>query len=126
MEKDFTGWHRLKTELQEHPTPLFQERDVWWCSIGVNIGDEGDGKNTHFSRPVLILRKFNARIFLGIPLTTKIKPNPYYHTIHFKGRDQCAMLSQIRLWSAKRLRNRMGQLPAEQFNGIRTALKEML
>lgn len=126
MEKDFAGWHQVKIKLQEHSTPLFQERDVWWCCVGVNIGDEGDGKSRLFSRPVLIVRKFNSRIFLGVPLTTKIKPNPYYHCIHFKGGDQCVMLSQIRLWSAKRLRNRMGQLPADQFKGIRKALKDML
>jgi hypothetical protein len=35
------------------------EREIWWCSMGVNIGDEEDGKNELFERPVLILRKFN-------------------------------------------------------------------
>src|SRR4029078_5894888 len=99
MEKDFTDWHHLKAQLHaEHSAPTFQQREVWWCSIGVNIGHEMDGKNSDFNRPVLIVRKFNAHIFLGVPLTTQIKANPYYHRIHFKGREQCVMLSQLRLW----------------------------
>jgi hypothetical protein len=29
---------------------------------------------------VLIMRKFNPHIFFGVPLTTKMKQNPYYLT----------------------------------------------
>lgn len=127
MEKDFTAWHDLKTHLQKQgETPTFKQREIWWCSIGVNVGDEMDGKSQLFSRPVLIVRKFNRRIFIGVPLTTKVKDNPYYHRIHFKGIDQCVMLSQLRLWEGKRLTRRMGQLPEDQFEKIRQALKAML
>jgi hypothetical protein len=28
------------------------ERDVWWCSLGVNVGVEADGKHGNFERPV--------------------------------------------------------------------------
>jgi hypothetical protein len=37
-----------------------------------------DSKNQFYNRPVLIMRKFNPHIFFGVPLTTKIKQNPYY------------------------------------------------
>ncbi len=46
MQKDFPGWHRQKEQLHaQHHTPTFQEREIWWCSVGVNIGHEMDGKN---------------------------------------------------------------------------------
>jgi mRNA interferase MazF len=59
MQKDFPGWHRHKEQLHaQHQTPTFQEREIWWCSVGVNIGHEMDGKNQFYNRPVLIVRKF--------------------------------------------------------------------
>ena len=54
------------------------------------------------------MRKFNPHIFFGVPLTTKIKPNPYYLSIRFKDRVQCVMLSQLRLWDGKRLTHKKG------------------
>ena len=33
----------------------FKERDIFWVSIGQNIGYEQNGKSDIFSRPVLIL-----------------------------------------------------------------------
>lgn len=41
MEKDFQGWHQVKEKLDllKNP-PTFQEREIWWCSIGMNIGYE--------------------------------------------------------------------------------------
>ena len=47
--------------------PTIKERDIWWCSIGVNIGDEIDGKNELFHRPVLILKKFSSELCLVAP-----------------------------------------------------------
>ena len=127
MDKDFTAWHELKARLHaNHHSPTIQEREIWWCSIGVNIGHEMDGKNRHYQRPLLVVRKFNPHIFFGVPLTTQIKETPYYFRIHFKGREQCVMLSQLRLWDAKRLTDKMGKLPKEQFQAVKQALKGML
>ena len=94
--------------------------------MGVNIGHEMDGKNQFYNRPVLIVRKFNPHIFFGVPLTTKIKPNPYYFPIRFKDREQCVMLSQLRLWDGKRLKHKMGQLPDDQFETVKKALRGLL
>ena len=59
MQKDFPGWHRHKEQLHaQHQTPTFQEREMWWCSVGVNIGHEMDGKNQFYNRPMLIVHKF--------------------------------------------------------------------
>jgi len=94
--------------------------------IGLNIGDEENGKNDGFSRPVVIVKKFNKRIFLGIPLSTKMKDNKFYHTIHFKNIDQSAMLSQIRVLEGKRLSDKMGELLEIEFNKLKVKLKDVI
>lgn len=127
MIKDFKTWHELKAGINDSTRlPSFSEREIWWCSIGANVGHEEDGKGLYFRRPVLIIRKFNQRIFWGVPLTTQIKDKHYYHRIFFQDKEQCVMLSQLRLWEGKRLDKRMGKLDIEQLIAIKEKLKSML
>jgi mRNA-degrading endonuclease toxin of MazEF toxin-antitoxin module len=39
---------------------LYHAREIWWCTFGVNIGNELDGTGNHHDRPVLVIRPFNA------------------------------------------------------------------
>src|SRR6185295_15978434 len=111
MIKDFANWHKLKQNLQiNHNLPTYNQREIWWCSIGVNLGHEEDGKGNVFSRPVLVIRKFNRHVFLGVPLSTRIKDNKFYLPVYFHNRQQSAMLTQLRLWDVKRLTSKMGKL----------------
>ena len=127
MNKNFTDWNLLKQRLDnKQGLPTFKEREIWWCSLGVNIGHEENGKNEFFSRPILVVRKFNSNIFLGIPLTTKIKENRYYHQISFKETKQCAMLSQIRVWESRRLMDKMGKISWDEFDEIRKKLSDII
>ncbi len=127
MEKDFDSWNVKKKKADDIKIrPMFKERDVWWCSIGTNIGDEQDGKGENFTRPVLVVRKFNHNIFIGIPLSTKIKDSTFYHKIHFMGRDQSLMLSQIRIMDAKRLRDKMGSMPSNEMENIKEKLRKLV
>lgn len=81
--KDFDGWHPIKTKIElDGKTPTIRQREIWWGSIGVNIGVEQDGKNRLYERPVLVVRKFNHRHFMGIPLTTQLKDFPFRHRIY--------------------------------------------
>lgn len=57
-------WHKIKIDIQlavDKSNLYFYEKDVWWASLGANIGHEEDGKNKKFERPVLILKKFNKK-----------------------------------------------------------------
>ena len=127
MEKDFNQWNDLKKTVKlRDRLPTFKQREIWWCNLGLNIGHEENGKNHDYSRPILILRKFNNHIFFGIPLTTQIKEKHYYYKISFKGKEQCIMISQLRLFDSKRLINKMGDLSQKQFNEIRDILKNMI
>lgn len=111
MQKDFNNWNDLKQKLDnKNKIAVFKQREVWWCHLGSNIGDEENGKGQVHSRPILVVKKFNKNIFWGIPLTTQI--------IVFRGREQCAMISQLRLWDAKRLSSQMGQITQKYMSEI--------
>ena len=73
FEKKFDPWNDEKKSLEKRPVLRVHEGEIWWCSLGVNVGDEQDGKNDLFERPVLIVRKFNNSIVWAVPMITKIK-----------------------------------------------------
>lgn len=127
MEKNFDYWNDLKKYIDtNHNCPTFREREIWWCRIGLNIGHEENGKGEDFSRPVLILRKYNNHLFFGVPLTTKIKENPYYHKIIFKGLLQCAMMSQERTFESKRITDKLGKITTEEFEKLREYFRRII
>lgn len=120
MQKDFDKWTVVKKQCQVRTDKIqFKERDVWWCRLGTNIGDEQDGKGELFLRPVLIVKKFNKRIFVGLPLSTIVKENNhFYHTFNFKNREQSVIISQIRLLDSKRLSHKLGAVNEVDFEEI--------
>ena len=119
MEKDFQKWHTLKSEIDiKHKPPLFREQEIWWCSLGANVGFEEDGKNDLFERPVLVFRKFNKELFLGLPMTSKKKEGKYYQVVSLHDMERSAILSQIRVLSGKRLIRRLGKLSDKQFSAL--------
>ncbi len=127
MEKDFDTWNTQKKKAQAiHARPMFKEREVWWCSLGVNVGDEQDGKGASFTRPVFVLKKFNRNICIGIPLSTQLKDKPYYCHVRFKDIEQSLILSQIRLIDAKRFKDKMGELPSHEAEKIKEKLRELI
>jgi len=47
-------------------------------TFGKNIGFEQNGSGDNFSRPVLIVKKFNNHMFWCVPLSTKQKTFDFY------------------------------------------------
>ena len=118
MDQDFDNWNIKKKELSNGNRVYFHKGDIWFASIGKNIGDEEDGKHLSFERPILVVRKFNNSIFLGVPLTSnKDKEGKYYHKL-ISFSDSVAVLSQIRLFDAKRLLRPMGKIKNEELKEI--------
>jgi mRNA interferase MazF len=105
MQKEFTQWNTQKIMLNDSiGKALFHEREVWWCQLGVNVGYEQDGNSDLFSRPVVIIKKFNLDACLVVPLTTKQKTGKYYFSIgKVAEREATAVLSQIRFVDRRRL-----------------------
>ena len=115
----FDNWNKKKKEFADRDRVYFNKGDIWLASIGKNIGDEEDGKNSNFERPLLITRKFNNNIFLGIPLTSnKGKEGKYYHKL-ISFSDSMLILSQIRLFDAKRLLRFMGKISNDELKDIK-------
>ncbi len=129
MEKNFDNWSLLKKNLESNSNHRnFEERDVWWCHLGINLGYEQNGKDNKYSRPVLVLRKFNVYTFLGIPLTTTNKDHPLYYPTTIGGREGSLILSQIKLYSVKRLSGARAieRVPELVFEEIRMKVREMI
>jgi len=128
MEKDFESWNIVKQKLDSnHQPPFFKEREIWWCSIGINIGFEIYGKGVIMTRPVLILKKFSHTTFLSIPLTSKAKEGkPFCIPFSYKGKDGSVLLDQIRTMDSRRLAQRMGRITENQFETIKQALIGLL
>ena len=109
--KRFDVWFKIKPQLDDLTSyPKFQEGDVWWCHIGENVGYEECGKGNKFLRPVIVLKKFNNRIFFGIPTSSKMKDSPFYRPTAIKGNRVSALMSQMRLFDVKRLLYRQGKI----------------
>jgi mRNA interferase MazF len=113
---DFDRWSEKKQQIhQEDRFFYYREREVWWCSIGMNIGVEVIGKNQNFERPVLILCRFNKDMFWGIPLTSKKKVGSIYSELTHERGKSWAILSQMRLFSTKRLLRKIGRVSKLDF-----------
>ncbi len=108
----FNNWNHIKKKINSSKIiRFFHEGDIFYVRCGKNIGFEQDGKGEYFERPVLVLRKFNKHIFLGIPLTTAKKDNKYYFSVGVvAGKEATAMLSQIRLNDQKRRANKLDEV----------------
>jgi len=111
---------------------FFHEREVWYCHLGENVGFEQDGNGDQFLRPVAIVRKFNNEILWGVPLTRTQKDLPYYFSFTLSvvaetlDEKSTAILSQMRLIDAKRLRRLIGYISEKDFVQLKTKLKALL
>jgi len=123
--KEFDRWNESKKLIDsrnENHISSFRERDIWWCSIGVNIGSEEDGKNTLFERPVLVLKKFNNRMAWIIPVTSRMKNGKYY----FNFDNEVVLLSHIRFVSVKRFNRFIKRISTYDFSLIRWSLCDLI
>ncbi len=106
QENIFDIWNKKKQSLENKKgLKHFNEREVVFINMGKNIGYEQDGKGEEFLRPVLIYKKFNKEQFLGFALTSKKKDNQkFYIEVHHGGKTSYVILSQLRTYSAKRIK----------------------
>jgi len=127
MNKDFKNWHHRKEHIHKNsPQVFFHEREIWWCSLGLNIGFEQDGNGPEFQRPVIILRKFNNDVCWVLPITTKPKTGKYYFPIDLGDKiERRVILSQLRLIDGKRFLDKIATLPEDQFSKLDKAVKAL-
>lgn len=108
----------------------YKNRDIFYIKMGQNIGFEQDGKGEDFVRPIIVLKGFNKEIFLGVPLSSKMKDGKYYYQFEFEKNKiltrNTAILSQVRLFSTKRLLNKIGTINEEDFKRLKNKLKDLI
>lgn len=118
--KRYNVWTKLKRKIHAcEPSAYCKPREVWWVSLGHNVGYEEDGKKDNFDRPVLVLKVFSRYLFLGIPLTSKDHSGDYYYKVEYNGVTSIAILSQVRALSQNRLLNKVGVIPMDMFNDLK-------
>lgn len=127
MQKDFDHWNSEKKRVNaKSAAPFYHERELWWCTLGVNVGSEQDGSGAEYRRPVLILKGLSSETCLVVPLTTSRKRHPLRPAIGpVAGKEAHALLSQMRVVDTKRLVRKMGYLDKAVFARMRKAVREM-
>ena len=127
MEKNFDAWNEQKKRLEGHSQKhFFKEKEVWWCSVGINIAYESCGKGQAFRRPVLVLKKLSQDSFIGIPLSTKRKAGSWFAEVTVLGVRRTALLHQLRMFSTNRFQNRLTTLDRTDFNHIKQKTEQLL
>ena len=121
MQKDFDRWNEIKKETDQKILPddfFFYEREIWWCSLGKNIGVEVNGKNEGFERPGIVLKVFNKDMIWILPITSSVKKSRFYYNFIFNNIEQSVMITQIRTISSKRLKRKIGTISDSDFENI--------
>ena len=118
--KKFPEWIMLKESLHgaAHKPPLVSEREIWWASVGENVGSEVNGKSKLFSRPVIIFKKLAHGFYFVIPTTTQERQGSWYVGFRQQGKDMIACLHQARAIDYRRLSSRLGRIDSNDFTRI--------
>ena len=130
MDTDFDSWYVLKKKVNmETVTPGYfpKEGEVWMSTIGKNIGFEQNGAGTNFSRPILVIKKFNNHMFWVIPLSTKQKNlDFYFNYTDSTGQAVSAILAQLKLVSIKRFIRKLYLFEDENLILVRIKLRSFI
>jgi len=108
----YDKWNKVKKELNNKKEIIqFYQGNIYFMSVGQNIGSESYGKGDYSLRPVLVYKKLSKTLFLGIPLTTKYKEGSFYFTFNYKkGVSSTAMLNQMRVYDIRRSKYLSGKI----------------
>lgn len=128
----FNSWNKQKQAINEkadvYQPKLFPKTgEVWMIALGKNIGYEQNGIGSNFSRPVLVFKKFNNQMYLGIPLSSKQKNIDFYFNYTDPlGNSVAAILAQLKLISIKRFYRKMYLMDSSSFESIKRKLQKIL
>lgn len=127
---DFDVWNEIKKKTEQKEQRLEaipQEREVWVAIIGRNIGREQHGELQNFSRPVLVIKKFNNEMFWIIPLTRKQKNlDFYFNFVDVNNKQASGVLAQMKMMSIKRFERKIYTLDRKIFEKMKSVLRSFL
>ena len=120
MQKHFDRWNEQKSKLNNTTTTrFFKEREIWFCYLGLNVGNEEDGDTRTLLRPVIILKKLSNKMFFAIPLTRTPRFGKEYFTVIDSHGVSFAMLSQGRTLDNRRLKYNSRTMPEDEFESLK-------
>ncbi len=127
MHKDFDSWNEKKKLIEGRFSHIiFRERDIWWCSVGINVGNESCGKGKDFQRPVIILKKLNQKSFIGLPCSTKPHKGSWFYTVRVNNTINYISLHQVRMFDVNRLQRQITHLKRGDYIEIKQKLEKLL
>jgi mRNA interferase MazF len=123
--KRFLAWIGLKQRLHEgkHDPPLVSEGDIWWASVGENVGSEINGKSNLFSRPVIIYKKLSHGFYFVVPTTTLAPEGTWFVPFRQKDKTMVACLHQARAIDYRRLSSKLGTIDDEDFDRVKAGFR---
>ena len=123
--KDFDTWNNLKKKVDTKARVQANSRDIWWASLGLNVGSEQDGKGDGYERPVIVVTKLSPNMYYVIPLSTKCKSSTMHIPFSHETVDGYALLDQMKALDAKRFIRKVGYVDKERFAEIISKLKSI-
>jgi mRNA interferase MazF len=133
LEK-FDEWNEEKKKIHKKDIHevYINPRDIWYVKMGINIGNETNGKG-EFVRPVLILKRVGNLVFVA-PLTTKGKESNFYHILstvkyldtQYARNISRVELSQCKMMDKKRFLDKIGSIDSTELWDIKKKLIKLL
>lgn len=124
-QKDFDEWNNIKKQVDTRERVKAHARDIWWVSLGLNIGSEQDGKGDTYERPVIIVKKLSPNMYYVLPLSTKCKNVTMHIEFPHDTVKGYVLLDQMKALDVKRFMRKVGYVDKETFNSIITSLKSL-
>ncbi len=113
--------------MDENPSIIgVHEREIWWVSLGLNVGVETDGKHDDFERPVLVIKRFNREMLWILPVTSQIKSSLFHEKFVLQDKEYYAAVTQIRTVSTKRILRKAGMISIIDFKNIKERIISFL
>ena len=130
LKEKFNNWNVKKQEIEfsdRTDRVYFKEGQIWWCSVGQNVGSESFGKGEDFRRPILIFKKLSADLCVALPLTSKEKKGgSWFIDVTFDDKKAWVLLYQIRVLNKKRFQRKIGELDDKDFLRVKQKLEKLL
>jgi len=127
MKQKFDNWNEIKQTIQNKDLIPFKQGEIYFMSVGQNIGHEVYGKKELYLRPVLVYRKLSKQTFIGIPLSSKEKDGTYFFTFRYTKKTlSTALLNQIRVFDIKRAEYYNGSIKYSDLGKLKEKLLSLL
>ena len=75
-------------------------------------------------------RQLTGDLFLGVPITSTLKNDDYFHQFTFETKkgfiENSAMVLQLRAYSKKRITDKIGKISVEYFKKVQDKIVKMI